>query len=92
MGRPSCASRAASFRAVRSERPAARCAANPIRVAPPPAREDYPAAMFRRPLLLLVLVLLLALVGGLLVIGAFPPPATQQPVERTLPNERFTTR
>jgi hypothetical protein len=57
-----------------------------------PAREDHPAAMFRRPLLLLVLVLLLALVGGLLVIGAFPPPATQQPVERTLPNERFTTR
>ncbi|MBO1076301.1 hypothetical protein [Roseomonas marmotae] len=48
--------------------------------------------MFRRPLLLLILILVIAALGGLLAIGAFPPPATQQPVERTLPNERFNTR
>ncbi|MCQ4160748.1 hypothetical protein NON00_12505 [Roseomonas sp. GC11] len=48
--------------------------------------------MFRRPLLLLVLILILAALGGLLVLGAFPPPVSQQPVERVLPNERFGTR
>ncbi|WP_200845234.1 hypothetical protein [Roseomonas sp. 18066] len=48
--------------------------------------------MFRRPLLLLVTVLVLAGLAGLLVLGAFPPPVRQQPVERTLPNERFGTR
>jgi hypothetical protein len=48
--------------------------------------------MFRRPLLLLILILLVAIVAGLLVVGAFPPSITQQPVERTLPNERFGPR
>ncbi|WP_424136972.1 hypothetical protein [Roseomonas chloroacetimidivorans] len=48
--------------------------------------------MFRRPLLLLVLLLILALVGALLAVGAFPPGVSQQPVEHTLPNERFGTR
>jgi len=48
--------------------------------------------MFRRPLLLLILVLIVAALGGLLVMAAFPPAVTPQPVERTLPNDRFTTR
>lgn len=38
------------------------------------------------------MILVIAVLGGLLVLGAFPPSVTQQPVERTLPNERFGTR
>ncbi|WP_458095680.1 hypothetical protein [Roseomonas sp. WA12] len=48
--------------------------------------------MFRRPLLLLVLLLVGAIIAALLVVGAFPPGVTQQPVERTLPNDRFGPR
>lgn len=48
--------------------------------------------MFRRPLLLIVLVVLGLVLVGLLAIGAFPPSVTPQPVERVLPNERFTPR
>lgn len=51
-----------------------------------------PDIMFRRPLLLLILILLVAICAGLLVVGAFPPPVSQSPVERVLPNERFGTR
>lgn len=48
--------------------------------------------MFRHPLLLL-LALIVALLGiGLLGIGAFPPSVTPQPVERSVPTERFGTR
>lgn len=48
--------------------------------------------MFRHPLLLL-LALIVALLGiGLLGIGAFPPSVTPQPVERSVPAERFGTR
>ncbi|NKE46835.1 hypothetical protein HB662_18790 [Roseomonas frigidaquae] len=48
--------------------------------------------MFRHPLLLL-LALIVALLGiGLLGIGAFPPSVAPQPVERTVPADRFGTR
>lgn len=48
--------------------------------------------MFRNPLLLL-LTLVIALLGiGLLGIGAFPPAVTPEPVERTVPADRFGTR
>lgn len=45
--------------------------------------------MSRSPFLVLLLLVLGALAVGLLAIGAFPPAVTPQPVERTLPNERF---
>jgi hypothetical protein len=48
--------------------------------------------MFRHPILLLVSVLFGVVVLGLLAIGAFPPGVTPQPVERTVPAERFGTR
>jgi hypothetical protein len=48
--------------------------------------------MFRHPALLLVAAALGVLVLGLLGIGAFPPSVTPQPVERTVPVERFGTR
>ncbi|HEV7268537.1 MAG TPA: hypothetical protein VGN83_27065 [Falsiroseomonas sp.] len=48
--------------------------------------------MFRHPLLLLVGALLAVLVLGLLALGAFPPSVAPQPVERTVPAERFGTR
>ncbi|WP_211845417.1 hypothetical protein [Neoroseomonas eburnea] len=47
--------------------------------------------MSRSPFLLLLLLVLGALAVGLLAIGAFPPAVTPEPVERTLPNERFQT-
>ncbi|MGG5887873.1 hypothetical protein ACLF3G_12100 [Falsiroseomonas sp. HC035] len=48
--------------------------------------------MFRHPLLLLVGVILAVLVLGLLALGAFPPSVAPQPVERSVPAERFGTR
>jgi hypothetical protein len=48
--------------------------------------------MFRHPILLLVMILLAVLVLGLLAVGAFPPSVTPQPVERSVPAERFGTR
>jgi hypothetical protein len=45
--------------------------------------------MSRSPFALLFLLLLGAVAVGLLVIGAFPPAVPPQPVERTLPNDRF---
>jgi hypothetical protein len=48
--------------------------------------------MFRNPVLLLVAVVLALLLVGVLAIGAFPPSVTPQPVERTIPAERFAPR
>ncbi|MGX9963733.1 hypothetical protein ACVFYP_10415 [Roseomonas sp. F4] len=48
--------------------------------------------MFRHPLLLLAAVIVALLVLGLLFIGAFPPSVVPQPVERSVPAERFGTR
>ncbi len=48
--------------------------------------------MFRHPLLLLLAVVAALLGIGLLGIGAFPPNVTPQPVERTVPADRFGTR
>jgi hypothetical protein len=48
--------------------------------------------MFRHPALLLAALILGVLLLGLLAIGAFPPSVTPQPVERTVPTERFGTR
>jgi hypothetical protein len=48
--------------------------------------------MFRNPVLLLVAVLIGVLLLGLLAIGAFPPSVAPQPVERTIPAERFSPR
>lgn len=45
--------------------------------------------MSRSPFLLLILLVLAVLAIGLLAIGAFPPSVTPEPVERTLPNDRF---
>ena len=47
--------------------------------------------MRRSPFVLILLLVLGVLAVGLLAIGAFPPAVTPQPVERTLPNERFQT-
>ncbi len=38
----------------------------------------------------IVLLLLLLLGGGFLLLGAFPPEANVQPVQKVLPNDRFT--
>jgi hypothetical protein len=48
--------------------------------------------MFRNPVLLLVGIVVALLVVGALAIGAFPPSVTPQPVERTIPAERFAPR
>ncbi len=48
--------------------------------------------MPRRPILLIAAIVGGVLLIGLLAIGVFPPSVTPQPVERTLPNERFQTR
>ena len=47
--------------------------------------------MSRSPFMMILLLVLGAVAVGLLAIGAFPPAVTPQPVERTLPNERFST-
>ncbi len=48
--------------------------------------------MFRHPVLLLIVLVFGVVVLGLLAIGAFPPTVTPQPVERTVPAERFGPR
>jgi len=48
--------------------------------------------MFRNPLLLLIVILVGVVLVALLGIGAFPPSVTPQPVERTIPAERFAPR
>jgi len=48
--------------------------------------------MFRNPLLLLIAILVGLVLVALLSIGAFPPSVTPQPVERTIPAERFAPR
>jgi hypothetical protein len=48
--------------------------------------------MFRNPVLLLVGIVVAVLLLGFLAIGAFPPSVTPQPVERTIPAERFGPR
>ena len=47
--------------------------------------------MSRSPFVVLLLLALGAIVVGLLAVGAFPPGVTPEPVERTLPKERFQT-
>ena len=59
---------------------------------PAAAREGDQPPMFRHPILLIAAIVGGVLVIGLLAIGAFPPSVEPQPVERTLPNERFQTR
>jgi len=39
----------------------------------------------------ILLLILGAVAVGLLALGAFPPHVPSQPVERTLPNDRFQT-
>ncbi|WP_431281933.1 hypothetical protein ACQW02_21405 [Humitalea sp. 24SJ18S-53] len=48
--------------------------------------------MFRRPVLSILLVVIGVIVLGLLAIGAFPPSVDPQPIERSIPNDRFGTR
>lgn len=48
--------------------------------------------MFRNPVLLLIGIVMAVLLLGLLAIGAFPPSIAPQPVERTIPAERFSPR
>ena len=43
-----------------------------------------------RIVLAIVLLLLLVLGGGFLLLGAFPPEAKVQPIQKVLPNDRFT--
>ena len=52
------------------------------------AREK-PRPMSRSPFLFILLLVLGAIAVGLLALGAFPPHVPSQPVERTIPNERF---
>jgi hypothetical protein len=47
--------------------------------------------MSRSPFLLILLLVLGAVAVGLLALGAFPPSVPPQPVERALPNDRFST-
>lgn len=42
--------------------------------------------------LAVVVVGLLLLAAGVLVLGGFPPQPHPQPVEKTLPNDKFQTR
>ena len=44
--------------------------------------------MRQLPIIIAAAVLLL-IAGGLLLLGAFPPHPTPQPVQHTLPNDRF---
>lgn len=43
----------------------------------------------RKPVLLIVLAIVVAAILGLLALGAFPPRPHLQPVQHTLPNDRF---
>lgn len=43
----------------------------------------------RRPALLIVVAVAVLALVGVLVLGAFPPHPHVQPVQRTLPNDRF---
>lgn len=43
-----------------------------------------------RIVLAVVLLLLLVLGGGFLLLGAFPPEIAVQPVQKVVPNDRFT--
>jgi hypothetical protein len=52
---------------------------------------ETPRPMSRSPFLTILLLVLGALAVGLLVLGAFPPEVPPQPVERPVPNERFST-
>jgi len=45
----------------------------------------------RRPALLILLAVVVAALLGLLALGAFPPRPHLQPVQHTLPNDRFAT-
>lgn len=52
---------------------------------------EPPRSMRRSPFMLILLLLLGAIAVGLLGLGAFPPAVEPRSVERTLPNERFST-
>lgn len=43
----------------------------------------------RQIILIAILALLVLIGGGILLLGAFPPHVTPQPVQHTLPNDRF---
>jgi hypothetical protein len=43
----------------------------------------------RQIILIAVLAVLVLIGGGVLLLGAFPPHVTPQPVQVTLPNDRF---
>lgn len=45
--------------------------------------------MSRSPFLFILLLVLGAVAVGLLALGAFPPHVPSEPVQRTIPNERF---
>jgi len=47
--------------------------------------------MSRSPFLMILLLVLGAVAVGLLALGAFPPTVPSQPVERPVPNDRFST-
>jgi ABC-type transport system involved in cytochrome c biogenesis permease subunit len=40
---------------------------------------------------IVVLAGLVAIAGGLLMLGVFPPPQQPHPVEKVVPNDKFTT-
>ena len=44
----------------------------------------------RRPLLIALLLGLVAIVIGVAMLGAFPPEPHVQPVQKVLPNDRFS--
>ena len=57
----------------------------------PLSAREKPRPMSRSPFMFILLLILGAVAVGLLALGAFPPHVPSQPVERTLPNDRFQT-
>jgi hypothetical protein len=45
--------------------------------------------VMRKLLLLLVVLVVLGLLGGVVALAVWEPPAPTQPMEKTIPNDRF---
>jgi hypothetical protein len=61
-------------------------------LSPRPGASGAPVsgALMIRIFFFVVLAGLVAIAGGVLMLGAFPPTPHQQPVEKVVPNDKFT--